>query len=93
MKLLHSLQLQCSSGGCRPEFRRYVEKKEKIVQRTFAKLDVDDSGYIDADELVSLMIWGLLLPSIARQARWLSTSKGLSRISAIQQKCSRSWAG
>jgi len=38
---------------CRQEFKQYVEKKEKIVQRTFAKLDVDNSGYIDADELVN----------------------------------------
>ena len=29
-----------------------MAKKEKVVQRTFAKLDVDNSGYIDADELV-----------------------------------------
>ena len=33
-----------------------MQKKEKIVQRTFAKLDVDHSGYIDADELVSCLI-------------------------------------
>ena len=38
---------------CRQEFKQYVAKKEKVVQRTFAKLDVDNSGYIDADELVS----------------------------------------
>ncbi len=30
-----------------------MAKKERVVQRTFAKLDVDNSGYIDADELVS----------------------------------------
>ena len=33
-----------------------MEKKEKIVRRTFAKLDVDNSGYIDADELVSFVL-------------------------------------
>ena len=38
--------------SCREEFKQYVAKKEKVVQRTFAKLDVDNSGYIDADELV-----------------------------------------
>ena len=38
---------------CRDEFKQYVAKKEKVVQRTFAKLDVDNSGYIDADELVN----------------------------------------
>lgn len=39
-----------------------MEKKEKIVQRTFSKLDVDNSGYIDADELVS---WMNLVPTLA----------------------------
>ena len=43
-----------------------MEKKEKIVQRTFAKLDVDKSGYIDADELVSCCPF---LPCFARQER------------------------
>ena len=73
MRLLHSAlpASQCSSGACRQEFRRYVEKKEKIVQRTFAKLDVDNSGYIDADELVS---WMKSVPIFALlcQARGLS---------------------
>jgi hypothetical protein len=45
-----------ASGERRQEFKSYVETKEKIVRRTFARLDVDNSGYIDADELVSLVL-------------------------------------
>lgn len=56
-----------------------MEKKEKIVQRTFSKLDVDNSGYIDADELVRWMHWFPLLPCFALPACWLITSSGLLR--------------
>lgn len=35
------------------EYKRYVIRKEKIVQRTFQKLDEDGSGSISAEELVS----------------------------------------
>ena len=34
------------------EFHAYVARKERVVQRTFAKLDADGSGEISADELV-----------------------------------------
>ena len=54
-----------------------MEKKEKIVQRTFSKLDVDNSGYIDADELVRWMHWCTLLPSFAMPACWLIKISGL----------------
>ena len=69
---------QCSSGACRQEFRRYVEKKEKIVQRTFSKLDVDNSGYIDADELVRWMHCCPLCPACHASEllvynQWLAT--------------------
>ena len=47
------------------------------MQRTFAKLDVDSSGYIDADELVSWMIWCLLLACLAMQESWPSTCRRL----------------
>ena len=51
-----------------------MEKKEKIVQRTFSKLDVDNSGYIDADELVRWMAWCPRLPCFAMPAcyQWLA---------------------
>ncbi len=34
------------------EYKQYVARKEKIVQRTFQKLDEDGSGSISAEELV-----------------------------------------
>ena len=52
---------------CRDEFQQYVAKKEKVVQRTFAKLDVDNSGYIDADELVNSCLSPHLKDSAGRQ--------------------------
>lgn len=34
------------------EYKRYVIRKERIVQRTFQKLDEDGSGSVSAEELV-----------------------------------------
>lgn len=35
------------------EYKRYVVRKERVVQRTFQKLDADGSGSISAEELVN----------------------------------------
>jgi Ca2+-binding EF-hand superfamily protein len=36
------------------EYKRYVIRKERIVQRTFQKLDEDGSGSVSAEELVHI---------------------------------------
>ena len=52
-----------------------MAKKEKVVQRTFAKLDVDNSGYIDADELVNSCLSQLVKVAAGRKSTQASKLK------------------
>ena len=81
--------------SCREEFKQYVAKKEKVVQRTFAKLDVDNSGYIDADELVKCCLPQLAtgpLASCTPKARKLKhRPEVLARSCAYTNGCIGVW--